>query len=199
MVANPPNGGKMILELKLLQELVDRLIDLMRHREEKTKNLYDRVIEPIYRDLLVVHQNYMDMFDETLRLLPVSEDRDARRRHKKFQSALSYLETNRLKLEPIRQKLHILVRELDRSREKNKKDQFIEAVVKYISWAMNESRGTASMGMVRQIQLALAQNSRDPLTAEDVRSYVSRVIIGKRERFVQATEAYGKILAKITK
>ena len=166
-------------------------------RWEKIKDVFDRFIEPVYRDLLAVHQNYMEMFEETLRLLP-AEGRGAMQRDKELRRALNYLETNRRKLEPVRQKLRIVSRDLDGiKKKKGKKDEFIEAVVSYISWGGREGVGSLSMTVAWQIRMALRKQAGAPLAAEDVRAFVSRVMIGQRERFVQATEAYGKMLAKI--
>jgi len=192
----------MIIELgtfELLQKLADRLIELVKDREEKTKNLFDRVIEPIYRDLLSVHQNYMEMFEETLNLLPAFKEGRTSKREKGLQSALRYLESNRLKLEPVRQKLRVVVRHLDSSNKKRgKRDQFIAAAMDYMFWFKSKvGVGSVSMDIVSRIQMA--KRSKDPLNADDVRRYVSAVMIAQRERFVHLTEAYGKILAKISK
>jgi hypothetical protein len=44
--------------------VVDRLIDLLKYRQAKRRELFSAVIEPLFDDLLVMHADYMKMFDD---------------------------------------------------------------------------------------------------------------------------------------
>ena len=43
---------------------VDRFTDLLKYRQARRKELFVTVIEPLFNDLMVMHTDYMKMFDE---------------------------------------------------------------------------------------------------------------------------------------
>ena len=45
-------------------KVVDRLTDLLKYRQARRKELFANVIEALFNDLLVMHADYMRMFDD---------------------------------------------------------------------------------------------------------------------------------------
>lgn len=45
-------------------KVVDRLTDLLKYRQGRRKELFTNVIEPLFNDLMVMHADYMKMFDD---------------------------------------------------------------------------------------------------------------------------------------
>ena len=46
-------------------KVVDRFTDLLKYRHMKRKEFFMTVIEPLFNDLLVMHADYMKMFDDS--------------------------------------------------------------------------------------------------------------------------------------
>jgi hypothetical protein len=45
-------------------KVVDRFVDLLKYRQGKRKEFFTTLIEPLFNDLLVMHADYMKMFDD---------------------------------------------------------------------------------------------------------------------------------------
>ena len=59
--------------VSLVFELIDRAIQLLRHRQDVSRSIYDRQVVPLMTDFEAVHRNYLDSFSRyrvTLRLDP---------------------------------------------------------------------------------------------------------------------------------
>src|SRR4030095_3231402 len=50
--------------------IIDRLLKLKEYRERRFRTFFNEVLEPTFNDLLIVHRDYIEMFEETYRLLP---------------------------------------------------------------------------------------------------------------------------------
>ncbi len=48
--------------IDILDKLIDRLIQLIKHKEESDKKLFENFISPIYSDFEAIHKNYLDNF-----------------------------------------------------------------------------------------------------------------------------------------
>jgi hypothetical protein len=58
--------------IDLIDKLVDRCIQLVRHREEVSRQLFENFIGPIHADFETIHQSYLDSFREYRRMLKTS-------------------------------------------------------------------------------------------------------------------------------
>jgi hypothetical protein len=54
-----------------IRALLDRLIQLKNYRNRRYRTLFVDLLEPAFNDLLLVHKDYIQMFEETRRLLPI--------------------------------------------------------------------------------------------------------------------------------
>jgi hypothetical protein len=57
-----------------LISIIDRLIQLTEYRGKRRRRLFEDVIEPIFNDLLLIHRDYIEMFQTTWRMLPLLPD-----------------------------------------------------------------------------------------------------------------------------
>lgn len=55
--------------LDLMEKLVDKGLQLAKHRREMSKQLFDDFIQPIYSDFEAVHNNYLKSFQEYRNLI----------------------------------------------------------------------------------------------------------------------------------
>lgn len=128
-----------------LGKITDRLIELVKYREEKSRRIFEKLIEPIFNDLLLVHKDYLEMFEAIRVILPDCQD-SHKKTHKKLRAAYHQLEKQRRAFEPVREKIRATVRALPHEPEKdNKKEAFIRSVADYLSWTgRSPSLGSAS-------------------------------------------------------
>ena len=54
-----------------IRALLDRLIQLKNYRNRRYRTLFVDLLEPAFNDLLLVHKDYIQMFEETRRLRPI--------------------------------------------------------------------------------------------------------------------------------
>jgi hypothetical protein len=89
--------------------IIDRLIKLAETREEQSKAVRAEV-ESVYADLLLVHRDYVRMFEETLGMLPKVSTSGV---VPKLEGAIAHLKQRRTEFEPVRTKLHAMAKVLD--------------------------------------------------------------------------------------
>lgn len=51
--------------LTLLDKLIDRCIQLIKHRAEAQRNVFNDFVLPMFSEFEVVHNNYLDTFTNT--------------------------------------------------------------------------------------------------------------------------------------
>jgi hypothetical protein len=203
-----------------LGKITDRLMELVKYREEKSRRIFDKLIEPIFNDLLLIHKDYLEMFEEVRKMLP--DDKGGRKKtEKKLTRAYEYLESQRRAFEPTREKLRATVRELPKKVEKdNKKEAFVRSIADYLLWTrISPGMGSVSTVLAREIRAAAIRYSYPPskaqsdeirdkilkaaripdraLNAEELAAYVSSILDRLRQRFACAAEAYAAILVKV--
>jgi hypothetical protein len=90
--------------IDLLLKAIDRLMDVVRIREKRTRFRYDEVYKPAYAELLSVHSDYLSMFHGFASALKAIPD-GATESDKHAQAALDLLRERRIAFAPVRQKL----------------------------------------------------------------------------------------------
>ncbi|WP_455205687.1 hypothetical protein [Kaarinaea lacus] len=90
--------------IDLFLEIIDRLIQLKQYRNQKLRTMFDELIDPIFNDLLLVHRDYVDLFEGTLNILPrgVPSSDNATKYLASTEKAAEYLHNKRMKFEPVR-------------------------------------------------------------------------------------------------
>jgi hypothetical protein len=86
-----------------LGKITDRLIELVKYREEKSRRIFDKLIEPIFNDLLLIHKDYLEMFERVRTILPNKKD-GRKKTQKSLMRTYGYLEEKRRAFEPLREK-----------------------------------------------------------------------------------------------
>ena len=199
-------------------KIVDRLIELAKYREEKSRRVFDKLIEPTFNDLLVVHKDYLEMFDRVLELLPQGDKSNTKQARLKLKAALTYLHKQRQQFQEERKKLRDLVNELKGKHSQSPNAAFVQCVADYLVWTNQPNRvGTLSTIVESKIREQLGTATDKPLTGEEegkrylmtltqrtdypvesaaLREYISDIISSLRQRFALASEVYARILVE---
>lgn len=61
--------------VEIIDKLIDRFLQLIKHRKEQNQELYSSFVEPAFADFEAVHKNYMDSFKVYRNLLRTFEGR----------------------------------------------------------------------------------------------------------------------------
>jgi hypothetical protein len=101
-----------MIEIDLLLRLIDRVIDLKKYRTERLHKTYQDVLDPLFKDLMSVHGNYIRMFEEVLEELEAIPDPESEEGKKRLLEIAESLRKRRLEFEPVREKLAAITREL---------------------------------------------------------------------------------------
>jgi hypothetical protein len=204
-----------------LVKITDRLIELVKYREEKCRRVFEKLIEPIFTDLLLIHKNYLEMFETVRSLLPHKKD-SKQKRNKKLRRAFDFLSQKRVEFEPTRDKIRAIIRALPGVGQKqNKKEVFVLSVAQYLSWTFKDTARSISSHLVEEIHAAVVRSSYPPVerrtgaqakeqflillgkartpdpTVEDLEIYVSVILDELRRKFALASEAYADIFAEV--
>ena len=206
-----------------LVKIVDRLIELVKYREEKSRRIFEKLIEPVFNDLVVIHKDYLAMFVEVSSLIPSDGD-GTKKQKKKLSEALRYLSKKRIEFETTRIKLRAISQSFKNTKT-NEKDEFVRAVVSYLWWTGRDGLRSISSQLVEEIHAAVLRASfpppglrthaqRDKLaaeslgglrfeqslpdpTSEDLNKYVGVILFELRQKFARVAEAYAEIFAKV--
>ena len=111
--------------------VIDRLIQLKEYRDKRAQYIFEKLLEPMFNDLLVVHADYISML-ETLQnhLLAVSK-KDITDYAKVISELHGWLKQRATEYEPHRQKLKSIIGKIDSVSENPLVDKFIYTVIDY--------------------------------------------------------------------
>ena len=90
--------------IELFLKAIDRLIELVRIGEKRSKVRYDEIYKPSFADLQSVHGDYLAMLHEFSDMLKQIPD-EAKISDDQAKAALDFLRLRRLTLSPVREKL----------------------------------------------------------------------------------------------
>jgi hypothetical protein len=181
--------------------LIDRLIQLIEYRQRRYRTLFDDFLEPAFNDLLLVHNDYIKMFEETRRLLPSisASERPVDVYVAQLKRAAEYLDTKRSEFEALREKLRALGRSVGTDDLDADVARFIEALLAYFygEWLPGPRVGSATAGLRSVIDTAIdkGQTSSDELFSkrEFLDEYVGALISRQRDGWSRVCEAYAPL------
>lgn len=170
--------------LEALLKIIDRLIELKRGRILGRKEIFDRVIEPTFNELVLVHGDYIKMFED-LRVYTASWSGLASELTGRAEKAKSELRSRRSEFEPIRQKIRAFATGLASSQLPNEEKGFVDAVIRYFPSgepSLPQSSATTVLGYLDQ-----------DLKPEDLDTLVSKTIQRHRNAWSDVTTAFAKL------
>jgi hypothetical protein len=129
-----PSGRDAMVELLL--KLLDKLKELYEVQDRRQERIFEKLIEPIYKELQLIHEDYMESMHKLQQMMPQS-DNDADSLLSR-QRALEYLKERRNKLQPARAKLETYSIDFPDDSPKIQTDsqRFLLAVTAYLNRAV---------------------------------------------------------------
>ena len=121
--------------VKSLIDVVDRLIKLVDYGDSKANQRFGQLLEPIFDDLVLVHNDYLAMFTKVRSMLPAN-DRETLLKSEEVNracEATTWLTENRLNLATLRDKIRTLSNEAAKVSLPKEENDFVVAIVEYFS------------------------------------------------------------------
>jgi hypothetical protein len=186
-----------------LVKIIDRLIELAKYREERFRRIFDKLIEPTYEDLKIIHSDYLEMFQTVYDLLPTEEENSAAEYTMQMHKAKQFLIEKRKKFAPDRVRFEATARALWQKHDavSNTVWPFISATLRYLLFN-NKSLGFDETGKAKK--RAEATRSAGVLHSienedRDVKSLVSRELedLGKRWEEISSIYAELRVRAQV--
>lgn len=125
--------------LEVLLRLLDKIKELLELRDKRQERIFDRLIEPTYNELQLIHQDYLEMLHQLGSLIPSDSDEWDVCETKTAQ-ALELLRTRRVRFEAVREKLRAC-RDVIYSRKVSLHEDinsFLRAVLAYLYYGAEE-------------------------------------------------------------
>ena len=113
--------------IEALLAVIDRLIQIVQTRIAGRKEMFDRVLEPVFNDLVVIHGYYIRMFDEVSERLHPNNPSE-------LNAARAELRRRRLEFEPVRRKVEALMNQLESTQLPVEERAFVTAVIAYFGF-----------------------------------------------------------------
>lgn len=172
--------------LTALLAIVDRLIELVKVRQTQRSNFFQKIIEPSFTDLLMVHQDYVAMFTDVLDLLSSQRQMEEDIQREK---ALQMLKQRRITLEPLREKLRALelVTESERGQIDKNTYAFLHALADYLFIGVNsDERWVPKPTTIATDLISVLQREG----SAQARERCSEILSSLRQRWSLFCEAY---------
>jgi len=188
--------------INALLSFIDRLIRLTEYRNARLDKRFDDLFELTFDDLLVIHTDYIEMFETTKTLLPKpSEEIGSKRYMRRITRATEYLRKKRRVFEPVRVKIRALAMEARDKPSAVEEKQFFNAILNYFPPA-SLSFGGPSTGTTLLQCLAYFSHGdtvRDAIrffedgNGGDIRDLVDQLLKESREKWSSICEAYAPL------
>jgi hypothetical protein len=186
-----------------LLSIVDRLIQLTEYRTRQFRQVFEGLVEPAFADLLLVHGDYIRMFEETRRLLP-SRSREGALMGQiaDIKKPAEYLRQKRSEFEPVREKLRALARSMKDAELEPDVRHFINTVVDYFQQTL-PSAGSVTVDLLARIEdlIQRSEASREVLDESWrlIDEHISALVDGHRQYWVAVCEAFAPLKVRSAK
>lgn len=136
---NPYQGPEFLLKnsiyiVNTIQKLISviaQLLQIKKYRYERLKVIYTQLLEPIFNELSLVHNDYLEMFNYAHNKTPFNWEFRLPTYQEKTRYVIDYLQEKRREFEPVRSKLRVMIDELKDVEINTEADDFIRAVIQY--------------------------------------------------------------------
>jgi hypothetical protein len=186
-----------------LLSIIDRLIQLTEYRHRRFRLMFESLLEPVFAELLLVHGDYIRMFEETRRLLPSrSRQGPLASQIADLKKPAEYLRQKRTEFEPVREKLRALAKSMKDAELEPNVRRFIDEVVDYFhQWL--PTTGSVSVDLLAKIEDSIRKGgvSSDELarSRELIDGHISALIDGHRKNWSSVCEAFAPLKVRSAK
>jgi hypothetical protein len=186
-----------------LLSIIDRLIQLTEYRHRRYRLLFESLVEPAFAELLLVHGDYIRMFEETRRLLPRrSRQGPLAGQIADLQKPAEYLGQKRTEFEPVREKLRALATCMKDVELDPDVKCFIDAVVDYFhQWLPKGGSVSADLlGMIED-SVRRGEMSSDEFDQswEFIDGHISALIDGHKQHWSSVCETFAPLKVRFAK
>lgn len=185
--------------IEALIKILDRLIELRKYQGERLHTIFDRLVEPTFNDLLLIHGDYIEMFGGVVSRLPTSLNPETSEKDtQEIQAAIAFLAEKRREFEPARMKLRAFVAARQEASVPKEIADFFDALAEYFpigpgdlsSWKWSHS--AALLERLRSYEQAQTSRSglsptqkkflpQDPIAAD-----IKKEVLSLQMRHVEA-------------
>jgi hypothetical protein len=175
--------------LTALLAIIDRLIELVKVRQTQRSNFFQKIVEPSFMDLLMVHQDYVSMFTEVRDLLASQGEAEE---DIQVAKALQILQKRRITLEAVRVKLGALEQATETERDQMDKDTyaFLHALADYLFIGANSDERWAPKRTTAATDLISVLQREGPAQA---RERCTEILSSLRQRWSLLCETYAHL------
>jgi hypothetical protein len=193
---------EMAAESFALVKVVDRLIDLAKHKIASRKEMFEKILEPTFNELQAVHGNYLEIFVETEALLSDLEQghMQDQRFKEKLASAIRTLKERRTKFEPARVKLKNFSTALAKQKLPPEEMELVYAFFRYfhIVYAAEPSTTVGTM-LVQQLETCLKVDGSDSEhELQLAERFLTGTVVEIKSRWSKICQNFASVKIKVT-